>query len=64
MTPGFTLHTTNHQPPETIGKQVIYRLFESERKGFATANDMNWFIDGPKSPSESARVIEYKVVIA
>ena len=62
MTPGFTLHTTNHQPAETIGKWVTYRLFNSERCGLGRADDMNWLIDGPKSPSESGRVMEYRVV--
>lgn len=62
MTPGYTLHTTDTQPIETMGKWVKYKLFGSERYGTAFANEINWIRNGEKAPSEAGRIFEYKVI--
>ena len=62
MTPGFTLHTQNSQPRETFWKNVVVRLFDSDRFVTFNADLMNWKIEGKGAPSDHGRIIEYRVI--
>lgn len=61
MTPGYTLHTGDEQPRETINKKVRYRLFNSDRYGAHWANLINWSVNGPSAP-KIGRIFEYQVI--